>query len=362
MKNRYRIYKILYLPLLLVCFNSCYSPKSDVEEDKYPQIPEFPKFENNSIALQKVTSINTDNENSFYYLISDNTFYIYTIGKQDINDDYNSVRKLLVVKDGILTASNAWKDNLHIHTFIDSKHNLYAGKWRFYAPDYTKKDSIPFLRLDDIAQKYQDSFHVGESERDSLLWKKIYEEQTDFQKKTFASIREMHQISSYFSEKDEFELNNSNVYHICNLYSGLPFYIDDDLFDNVALKVNADYQVDSSYLKKAISKLKFIANNQKFKDEIDSSFKDFTFLKKTDEIVVGNVWFSSGNHFVASFGYHPIYMYYYDVKYKNKKTRTKVNHLHQSVSDPIKAGNGIYFLTWNYDSKKMFIYYLNNSN
>lgn len=44
----------LLLLFLTVITLSCYSPKSDIEEDKHPDITHFPSLKNNSIKLTKV--------------------------------------------------------------------------------------------------------------------------------------------------------------------------------------------------------------------------------------------------------------------------------------------------------------------
>ncbi|MCT2407794.1 hypothetical protein NZD88_09615 [Chryseobacterium antibioticum] len=94
--------------------------------------------------------------------------------------------------------------------------------------------------------------------------------------------------------------------------------------------------------------------------EIRKEYRDMVSFKVKDKIVSGNQWFSTGNHFVASFGYNPVYMYYYNVKIGNKMVSTKKDHTKIVASDPIKTKTGKYFLVSNMKEGKFQIYYLKN--
>jgi hypothetical protein len=349
--------KFYFQLTLLFLIISCYSPKRDIETDKHPEIPAFPTFKNNEIILQKVSEFKIGKDAYFEYLIKENLFFIYIIGKQDINDHYNSKRQLITLSDGKFISLNTWKDNLNVKPFIDGNRNIYIGNHLFYPPKYTQTGMLYFKDLSIISKKYQDQFHLGESEKDSVLIQKIRVEEINYQKSIFDSIDDIHSFSVFTNSTEEYYKNEN---FICNLYSGKPFYLNSDFFNKIEsnIKTQNSSLKDSVYFNQLQSKIKRIALENQFKPDIDSVDTDINFFKESDKIVTENYWFNSGNHFVASFGYRPIYMYYYDVVYKNIKTKTKVDYSKESVSNPIKVKKGLYFIVENFDTNKLTFWLL----
>lgn len=326
--------KNVYLAFLLLFLFSCYSPKSKVEKDKHPEIPEFPKFDSKEVNPEKLIEIPMKEDARCMYLIKDDILFIYIEkdGKQ-VNEISLREHAILILKNGKIFLSDFWTDSsMVLSVFLDLENNIYVGNRRYEAPNYTIKKEISSLSTLSVDKEY---------------------ERLQLQKKTFENIQSVYQVPSYFYTADTtFNLKESKF--LCNMNSENPFYIDKYFFE----KINS-YGIDSTYYYSVLKKVKFLKGEQFFTDKIDTVDQDFNFFEKTGSIVVGNNYFSHGNHFIGSSGYEPVYLTYYELNYKNKKTKTKENNLNQVLLKPIKLGEDWYFISFSNPLTKMTIFHLN---
>ncbi|MBL1219762.1 hypothetical protein JET18_02875 [Chryseobacterium sp. L7] len=345
--------------LMLFVLSSCYSPKTDVEEDKHPEIPEFPVFSDPAIRLEKVMELPLSQKDNCTYLVKDTYFFIFNYPRTDSHQ--NDTNRLFIMNKGKLAIVEKWKNIPAINNlaFLDPAGNLYANNRKYMTPDYRYKKILPFYNLDDVTKKYEHLFHVGESEKDSALHKKIADEQTALQKNILDKTDHILLIPGD---------TNGGIYgyaaygdnYLFNPGQKNSFFVSSNLLGTLK-KDSAASSGDSDPLYvKLRPKIELSSRKTNFSTRIHNEFIDSVSFKIRDKIVSGNQWFSTGNHFVASFGYHPVYMYYYDVQIGNKTVSTKENHTKILASDPIRTQAGKYFLVSNLKEGKFQIYYLKN--
>lgn len=343
------------LVLLLFVLSSCYSPKTDVEEDKHPEIPEFPHFSDKTVVLEKVMELPLSQKDNCRYLVKDNYFLVYNFPVTDSHQ--NSTNMIFIMKEGKLAISEQWKNRPSINNlaFMDETGNLYANNRKYLAPDFRYKKFLPFYDLNDITKKYEHLFHTGESEKDSALFKKIEDEQSVLQKNVLDKADQIVMVADLMNT----EIPDHAIYggnYLFNPGQKNTYFVSYNLLQDLKTKDSA-VEKDPVYAK-IRPKIRLSPNENSFSPEIRKEYRDTVSFKIKDKIVSGNQWFSTGNHFVASFGYHPVYMYYYDVKLSNKTVSTKEDHTKIIASDPIKTKTGQYFLVSNVREGKFQIYYL----
>jgi hypothetical protein len=352
--------KILLL-LSLVILSSCYSPKTDVEEDKYPEIPEFPNFSDKKVVLEKVMELPLSQKDSCSYLVKGNYLFVYN--SPGMHSYENSTNRLFIITEGKPVIFEHWQSipNINSLAFMDAVGNIYANNRKYLAPDFHYKKILPFYDANDITKKYEPLFHVGESEKDSALFKKIEEEQAVLQKNILAKGDQILIVADVVNYVVNDEIPGRAIdgfNYLFNPGQKNAYFVSYNLLQELKAKGSAA-ENDPIYAQLR-PKIKLSPRENSFSPEIRKEYRDTVTFKIKDKIVSGNQWFSTGNHFVASFGYQPVYMYYYDVKLGNKTISTKVDHTKIITSDPIRTTTGKYFLVSNVKEGKFQIYYLKN--
>ncbi|SFN13035.1 hypothetical protein SAMN05421594_1221 [Chryseobacterium oleae] len=345
------------LVLSLFVLSSCYSPKTDVEEDKHPEIPEFPHFSDETVVLEKVMELPLSQKDNCRYLVKDNYFLVYNFPVTDSHQ--NNTNMIFIMTEGKLAISEQWKNRPGINNlaFVDEAGNVYANNRKYLAPDFRYKKFLPFYDLNDITKKYEHLFHTGESEKDSALFKKIGDEQSVLQKNVLDKADQIVLVADLMNT----EIPDHAIYganYLFNPGQKNTYFVSYNLLQDLKTK-DSTVEKDPVYTK-ILPKIRLSPNENNFSPEIRKEYRDTISFNIKDKIVSGNRWFSTGNHFVASFGYYPVYMYYYDVKLGNKTVSTKEDHTKIVASDPIKTKTGKYFLVSNVREGKFQIYYLKN--
>ncbi|WP_300671516.1 hypothetical protein [Soonwooa sp.] len=340
----------LHLLFLTAITVSCYSPKSDIEEDKHPDIPHFPSFKNNNIKLTKVAEWTATERNSIKFLSRGDYLYLFYSPEYLLNDRQDW--KLLILKNDKILQKDSLKTNFTIQNlaFLDSKNNLYVNRFMYQYPDYKTKKEIPIFDLDVIAEKYDKQMHRGEQERDSAIFNQIHQEQKAFQDKMYSQIQDLTLVSNPSNSSvdlDNFSWGTFNYF--CNLNSNEAFLLRDGFLSPISTEYTK-YQPDQRNLLKELKpKMTLVPK----KDMLQDNYYDTSSILKTefktakDSIVTGNVWFSRGNHYVASFGYAPIYMKYYNLNLNGTKTETKIDHTKTGISHLIDTDLGTYLIMIN---------------
>ena len=351
-------YKILIFGLLLQFTTSCYSPKHDIEDDKFPDIPEFPKFEDDKIVLEKVVEINSTDKSYFSYKLENDLFVIYKNNGQE--QDYSFINEIYFFRNGKKLTSDSWRTFEQMN-FIDDNKNIFYDNKRFNAPDYRTITAIEIIDYKQIEKKYENQFHLGEIEKDSLVTKKQNAEELVYQKLIFNQIKTIEFIDNALTPKDlplpEYEARNFDF--ICNANSAKPFIINGAFLMKINPKpADTLSDLDLELYEKLKNKIKAIPYSKSFVWEGDDAFSKNKMFKEFDNAVVDNAWYSTGNHMVGSFGYDSVLLNYYDVNFKSIATKTKVNHKIQSVSNPFETSDGFYFKSINHKSNKVTIWFL----
>lgn len=349
-----------FLVLFLIIFQSCYSPKTDIEEDKHPEIPEFPQFSDKNIKAIKVMELPISQEDNCLFLQKGDYFFVQNFPALDRYK--NDVCRIFIIIEGKMVTFEKWKDDSRKNNlaFLDEEANLFVNNRKYFAPDYTRKTFIPFYDLDDVFKKYEHLYHVGESEKDSVLLKKIDDEKLELQKITLGKINQI-LVATGESQSEIKKYASYDHTYLCNPNQQNPFFVSQNVFRKIngeSLKPSSE-DVDSLFLK-FHSKMKISPQENNFTRKIQKQFLDSTFFNKKDEIVTGNEYFSRGNHFVASFGYYPVYMYYYEVKIGGKTVTTKEDNTKIAILAVAKTNQGRYFVVKNLKENKFQVYYLKN--
>lgn len=117
------------------------------EKDKYPDIPNFPKFKDDVFNAKQIAEIslelnqeaeNLNNKYYFRYLVKDSAVYFITFYTNSDHPDYpyggeNYTVDLLVI-EGNKTKHNRWTDKDFSFNFdLDDKKNLTIGKRKYEA-------------------------------------------------------------------------------------------------------------------------------------------------------------------------------------------------------------------------------------
>lgn len=169
------------LLLLWVTFTLFSCGKSyHVEKDKYPNIPKFPKFENNQLKLTKIDEVIFDLEPNHMgayfqkrFIIKDSmlavVIFITDQGNTrnpQKNDPY-LVNLSVINGDKIISTQRSDYD-FRLNFKIDSLTNdIIVGKTKYFAKsNYLKIDSIPNLKTDDFFDPY------GKFEYDDIVFYK----------------------------------------------------------------------------------------------------------------------------------------------------------------------------------------------
>ncbi|PIF47155.1 hypothetical protein CLU96_4202 [Chryseobacterium sp. 52] len=345
------------LLLSLFILSSCYSPKTDVEPDKHPEIPEFPNFSDKTVVLEKVMELPLSQKENCTYLVKGNYLFVYNFPTLDSYK--NDTNRLFIINEGKLAIFETWKNRPDINNlaFMDEAGNVYANNRKYIAPDFRYKKILPFYDLNTITKKYEHLFHVGESEKDSALFRKIGDEQAALQKNILDQADQILMVADDMNS----EIMDYAAYgdsYLFNPGQKNTYFVSSNLLQELKTK-DAAVENDPVYIKLR-PKIKLLQNENSFSPEIRKEYIDSVSFTIKDKIVSGNQWFSTGNHFVGSFGYTPVYMYYYDVKVGNKTVSTKEDHTKIMTSDPIQTKAGKYFLVSNVKEGKFQIYYLRN--
>ncbi len=353
--NKYLIYIFI-----ISFFNSCYSPKSDIEEDKYPEMAEFPKFTDDKIVLEKIGEMNFGENSSKSFLVKNNLCIVYEQGKQ--LDDYQYQCQICIIKSGKLLKKISWKANSEYDGYITNSNDIIVANRKFIAPNYDTFIDIKKIDFEWISKKYEKEFKapLGEPELDSLVHKKIKLEEIAFQKEIVSTINTIKCVS-YLNDEGltDYDLKNKN--YLINEQSSNPLFIYGSFFNSLIKKDSVDfYEWDKLIIEKLKPKIEINQKKTVFVSEYTESLEKIrtTFFEEFDKVVVDNYWFSQGNHMVASFGYRPIYLSYSNIAYKNIKTKTKVNNTNQTVANPLKADDGLYF--FQEINGKVLIWFLKN--
>lgn len=352
----------LLLLFLTVIMLSCYSPKSDIEEDKHPDITYFPNFKNNNIKLTKVAEWAATERNSIKFLSRGDYLYLFYSPDYLLNDRQDW--KLLVLKNDKILQKDSLKTSFDIQNlaFLDSKNNLFANRFMYQYPDYKIKKEIPLFDLDVIAEKYDNQRHIGEQERDSAIFNKIHQEQKALQDKMYSQIQDMTLVSNPNSAVDLDNFSWGTFNYFCNVNTSEPFLLKDGFLS----PISTDYTIYQPDQRKLLKELKPKMTRVPKDDMLRDNYYDTSSILKTefktakDSIVTGNAWFSQGNHYVASFGYAPIYMKYYNINLNGTKSETKIDHTKIGISHLIDTDLGTYLIMINKKEKigKYEIYYL----
>lgn len=347
------------LVLSLFVLSSCYSPKTDVEEDKHPEIPEFPNFSDKTVVLKKVLELPLSQKDNCSYLVTDNYLFVYNYPRTDSYK--NTTNQLFIINERKLTIAEKWTNmpNINNLAFIDNAGNLYANNRKYLAPEFRYKQILPIYDINDISKKYEHLLHVGEPEKDSVLLRKIADEQAVLQKNILDKADQILLVP----EDVNSEILNYAAYgdnYLVNPNQKKAYFVSSNLLGSLKkTSEKISEESDSLYIE-LHPKIKLSQEENNFSPKIRKEYRDTVSFSVRDKIVSGNQWFSTGNHFVASFGYNPVYMYYYDVKLGDKTVSTKEDHTKIVASDPIKTKTGKYFLVSNVKEGKFQIYYLEN--
>lgn len=341
-------------------FVSCYSPKSDIEEDKFPEILDFPKFNDDEIVLDKIAELNVGEISSKNFLVKNDLCVVYQQGKQ--LDDYDSQYQICVLKSGKLLKKNSWITYSNYQGYINSNNDIIVANRKFLAPDYNTFIDIKEIDYKWITKKYEKEFKapLGEPEIDSLVHKKIKLEELKFQNEILTKINTIKRVS-WSDENSLIEHNLKDQYYIINEQSIAPFILFGSFLNSPIKKDSVDfYEWDNSMIEKLKPKIEVNKKENIFLEGSADELEKIktTFFKEFDKVVVDNYWFSQGNHMVGSFGYKPVYLSYYDIIYNNIKTKTKVNNSNQSVANPLTTDDGLYF--FQEINSKVVIWFLKN--
>lgn len=352
----------LLLLFLTVITLSCYSPKTDIEEDKHPDIPHFPSFKNNNFKLTKVAAWTATERNNVKFLSRGN--YLYLFYSPDYLQSDRQDWKLLILNRDKILQKDSLKTNFDIQNlaFLDSKKNLIANRFMYQYPDYKIKKEIPLFDLDVIPKKYEKQMHLGEQERDSAIFNKIHEEQKALQHKMYSQIQDMTLASNPNAAADLDNFSWGTFNYFCNLNTNEPFLLKDGFLSPISTDYTK-YQPDQRNLLKELKpKMTHIPNDGMLRDNYydTSSILKPEFKTAKDSVVTGNAWFSQGNHYVASFGYAPIYMKYYTLNLNGKQVETKIDNNKIRISHLIDTDAGTYLIIINNKEEvgKYEIYYI----
>lgn len=139
--------KIKVICLLFVSvFASCGPDNIQKEKDKYPEITNFPKFQNNKLKSKEIENIkvrlnknfkNQENDYCFNYLVRDSALYIITyFSDQEFPDIPSKGSKyivdLVIIKNNKPVKHSRWKDDdFDLNFDVDKDHNVIVGRRKY---------------------------------------------------------------------------------------------------------------------------------------------------------------------------------------------------------------------------------------
>lgn len=222
--------KTFYLLLTGLIFQSCYSPKSEIEIDKHPEIPEFPYFSDKNIRAVKVLELPLSQEKNCLYLQKGDYFFVQNYPHLDSFE--NNICRIFILKDDQIILFEKWKDNPQKNNlaFLDENSNLFVNDRKYFAPHYDKKKMLPLYDLDQIFKNYEPLYKVGEDEKQTRLLQKIDDEKRVLQKNTLEKINKM-LIST---EERELAAQAEQGYnYLCNPDEKNPFLVSSNIFRKI---------------------------------------------------------------------------------------------------------------------------------
>ena len=286
--------KTFYFFLFCLILTSCYSPKEEIESDKFPDIKTFDQVFNK----QKKMNLNTNKLESVYQ-IEDYIFINYQLGEGKY--------RLLILKNGEQIIQSDFSTPFRAEEIVNNQFiGLVEEKMLSIDLNNLKNQQIfQILRSKENNLSYNDSI--------SKKIKTIYYLDTIVNHKN-AEMMKGDRMQWYFLVKDS--LSNK-------------FYIERDIFrDSINfnptnfewIKQNSEY-IYQSY-----------ATNE------NKNFKQY------DKVVVDNKWCTSGNHFVASFGYCPVYINYFSTNFNKKEYKFKIDEREETPLQFLNFDKEIYVL------------------
>lgn len=354
-----KYYGLYLFSALVSVFLGCYSPKEKVEKDKHPDVPEFPKFKDDAVVLQLLTELGVDSGESCVFDKKGNKVFIYASniesrdGKELDKPDF-----LLVLENGKQLRVANWEgwdgydgetESLQVTDFFADNGDLYIGNLRFKAPSYKKQEKIKVVELGEIYKEFHDASPGEELE---ALAVQLQNKQAE----VLGKVKSLREVYCGASTSKLLEEPRSSVY-LCNEATSAPFYMDGNFFEDFVLNEKGEptYEENKDYVNQFKSIVKGLKDENSFGSY--DGFDQKTF-KETEAIVIGNEWFSSGNHFVGSSGYSQIYLRYFDLKVGDEPAKTKVSEKNLMIPDVFKVSTGYYFLAKDAKQKKLTVYYL----
>ncbi|MGV0832063.1 hypothetical protein ACTS9D_07480 [Empedobacter brevis] len=293
--------KMYYLILFFLMLASCYTPKEKIEGDKYPEIKSFDQV----FEKQKILNLNSDKLEMFYQ-IGDYNFINYQIA----NERY----KLSILKNGEEIMRLDYSTPFLATDIVDNKLIGFAN------------EKVISMDLNNL--KNQNNFSIIKSrENDSLFndsiakkIKTIYYTDT-IVSHTNADLMKGDRMQWYFLVKDS--LSNK-------------FYIERNMFrDSIYFNPN-----NFEWIKQTSEN---IYGNY-------ASYENNNFTPY-DKAVVDNKWCSSGNHFVGSFGYCPVFIKYYTTSFNKINYKFKNDERDETPLQFMNFDDGLYIL---YDKNLYF--------
>ena len=159
------IKSLLVLVMFGILLSSCGNGNIQLEKDKYPNIPNFPKFEGNVFKSEKVATIRLEldknfknqQQNKYYfrYLLKDSSLYIITyFSDKEFPDIPLNNQKyfvdLILIKGDRLTKHARWIDtDFDIHFDLDNNDDLAIGRRKYLANSHYRKfeeiENVPHL-------------------------------------------------------------------------------------------------------------------------------------------------------------------------------------------------------------------------
>ncbi|WP_300671054.1 hypothetical protein [Soonwooa sp.] len=173
--------KILLLIPVLFILHSC-GKNFKVEKDKYPDIPEFPKFKNDQLKMTKIDEVVFDFDDDEFgqhfntrYIVKDSVLGIVIFTSNTGMMEHPTkkdpfVVNLTVIKGDKIMSKQRNDDDFAFNFKIDSLNNdITIGKTKYFAKsDYLKFDSIPNLKEENFVDK------VASFEYDDTVFYKPY--------------------------------------------------------------------------------------------------------------------------------------------------------------------------------------------
>ena len=304
--NQLNLLKII---VALFFFTGCYTPKTDIEGDKYPELKTFKK----TFVHYKLMDIDLnlkDSDNIEFFETKDLDILLFKTT--------NNNKKIILFKENKITNTLVVDENFVFYKLTDGK---IIG---------VLNDEILEINIDDAKVS----------------------------KKTAI-------ISDINNDPDARSIRNDSISKLIKTIEYSETIIDHRNLDHEAPYLLVNNNTDSTFY---ISKYLFIDSinfasdkfiwqkNKELKDEpISNQLRYSEKFNVYDQAVVDNKKCSSGNHFVFSFGYCPVYMKYISMNVNMKSISYKVDERTELIPSFFESKNGFYVI----DNKSL--YYLPNN-